>query len=348
MSKFKIVLIFLSIFTCVSFISIGYSSLNTNLSISGEVSVIPGELVRVSSVVLHTANDAYETNNMTYYDNVINFHPFFSNATSTLTYSVTITNYSGRDFILKDIDEILIDNIRISFRLDDFTYGTKISANSSVTFDLTLSCLGINQSGNLSIEFLFELFDFAPDIMQVLDGVKSSTEAYVKTGFFPSSESRIVLDFTFLGPRTDSVWLFSSRRAYQNQMFGIAWNYSESLLQFNNISYNLGSGGYRKDLRYTADISKDGLILNGTNYSDPPDTPWQGIFEFYIFANNEARTVRGHTNGQAIIHTLQIYESGVLVLDAIPVVLEDGEVVFWNNVTDQPLTNVGELIPIYQ
>ncbi len=345
----KIKLVFMIVLILgVLFISTGYAALNTNLSISGESSLITPRGIKIYSVELLSNNDSYERYSTTFSDDEIIFNPYLSSTVSNMVYEITIHNNTEEDYILKDVEELYVSNNNISFRLNDFMYGTTISSFSYVTFTMTLSSLRSNQTGNLNLKFIYELFEESPDIAQVLTGVKSSTNAYVKTGFFPSSESRIVLDFTFLGPRDVSTWLFSSRKAYLNQMFGIAWNSTESLLQFNNVSYNFGVNGYLPNTRYTADISKTGLILNGVNYSNPADTVWQGIFEFYIFANNEARWVRGHTNGQAIIHSLQIYESGVLVLDATPVVLDNGETVFFNNVTSQPLTNVGTLIPIYE
>ncbi len=284
--------------------------------------------------------------------------PTFSNSTATfntkityplgnVTYKVTITNNTPYQYRLKNIESVY-SNKYYGFRLSDFTYGTIIEPNSSVELTITLSSTISNQQGITNLKFNFEDVLLTPEVKTVLTGAKSSTNAYVKTGFFPSSESRIVLDFSFLGPRGNSTWLFSSRRAYKNQMFGIAWNYSESLLQFNDVSYNFGSSGYKTNVRYNADISKDGLLLDGVSYANPADTPWQGIFEFYMFANNEANNVRGHTNGQAIIHEVKIYESGILVLDAIPVELTDGTIVFWDQVNENALETIGELIPYYE
>ncbi len=301
----------------------------------------------ISSVNLVSLYNATEVESVVFDKSTITSNNWFQYSSSNALYEVTIKNDSPYDYIMRDIEETIY-NKNISFRLNDFTYGTTIPASSEVTFTITLSSLINNQTGKLGIRFLYNSPNEIPQIDTVLVGATSEVGTYIKTGFFPSSESKIIIDFTFNGPRGSSVWLFSSRRAYKNQMFGIAWNTTESLLQFHNVSYNLGSTGYQIGNRYVAEISKDALVLNGVTYSNPPDTVWVSIFEFYMFANNEARTVRGHTNGQATIHSAQIYESGVLVLDAIPVILETGEVVYWNNVNDLPLTNVGDLVPIYE
>ncbi len=301
---------------------------------------------KVTNISLLSQYNSYEISSPTFTNDKISIEGFLASTNATLIYEITIKNDSPYDYIMHDVIES-VSNTSLSFRFNDFTYGTTISAKSEVTFTMTVSSLYTNRSGTLDVTFLYKSPDEIPVVDKVLVGAKSTTGSYVKTGFFPSSDTRAVVEFTLVEPKSTSMWLFSSRRAYKNQMFGIAWNAPESLLQFNDVSYNLGATGYLVDVKYTADISKDGLLLNGQLYSNPSDTVWESIFELYMFANNEARTVRGHTNGTAVIHSVDIYENGVLVLEAIPVVLDSGETVYWNNVTNTPLTNVGTLTPVY-
>ncbi len=193
----------------------------------------------------------------------------------------------------------------------------------------------------------FNIIEDNDAIKTVLSGIKSTTGSYIKTGFNPSSNTRMVADFTFLGPRGTAVWLFSSRIAYANQMLGIAWNTTESLLQFDKVSYNLGKSAYKENTRHSIDLSKEALILDGVKYADPVDRTWQGANELYIFANNESGLVKGHTNGQAIMHASQVYDNGVLKLDLIPVETVGGEFTFYDKVSETLLENVGTFIPIY-
>ncbi len=184
-------------------------------------------------------------------------------------------------------------------------------------------------------------------IKEELVGIKSTTGSYIKTGFFPSSNTRMIVDFTFLGPKGESVWLFSSRKAYKNQMIGIAWNTTENLLQFNNISYNLGSTAYKQNVRHTIDLSKEAVKLDGVTYADPSDNVWQSTNELYIFANNQSGSAIGHTNGQGIINAAKIYENGVLILDLIPVETIGGEIGLYDKVSEQLLESIGTFTGIY-
>ncbi len=304
---------------------------------------------KIKIVGVSQTNRYYSTelSEPTFNENTAFFHVSSTYATSTISYDIVVQNATPYDYILKNIDDIF-SNSNQAFRLNNYTYGTTIPANSEITLSVTISSLRTNQTGRIELKLNFADAIETPEITEYLSGAKSTTGSYIKTGFFPSSESKIVVDFTFLSRHGASTWLFSSRRAYKNQMFGVAWNTTESLLQFDTVSYNLGPTGYKVGERYIAEISKEALILNGRTYANPPDTPWQSIFEFYMFANNEARTVRGHTNGQAVIHSAKIYESGVLVLDAKPVILESGETAYYNAVNNVVMETVGTLVPYYE
>ncbi len=102
------------------------------------------------------------------------------------------------------------------------------------------------------------------------------------------------------------------------------------------------------NVRYSAEISKDTLTLNGRHYYNPGDTSWNSIFELYLFANNEARLIKGHVNGTAIIHSIKLYENDILIIDAVPVELTNGEIAFYNKINNMPLETVGNLVGIYE
>ncbi len=197
-----------------------------------------------------------------------------------------------------------------------------------------------------TVNFVIEYDENA--IKEELVGIKSTTNSYIKTTFKPSNNTRIVSDFTFLGPRGTAVWLFSSRLAYKNQMIGIAWSTLESLLQFGNESYNLGKTAYKVNTRHKIDLSKSGLFLDDVYYTTPETKVWKGSNDLYIFANNQAGTAIGHNNGQAIMHSSQVYEDDILMLDLIPVETMSGEVGLYDKVSESLLENVGTFTPIYK
>ncbi len=328
--------------------SIGYSALNTELNISGEALVIHTQEVIVTDISFVSQYNGYEKYTAEMINNKATFFPHLNNIYATLKYSVTITNYTSENQVyLGFLEEY--SNKYLSFRIDGLSVGHVLAPRERITFTVTFSNLsGSQQSGSIGITFNFGYPDENSEIATVLTGATSTLESYVRTGFYPSVNSRFIVEFTMTEPRSVSTWIFSSRRAYQNQMFGVAFNTTESLLQFNTISYNLGATGFKYDVKHTADVSKNAMILDGRNYYDPPDTYWQSIFELYLFANNEGRWIRGHVNGTTIIHSIKLYENDVLIIDAVPVELTTGEVVFWNNVTNIALETVGSLVGIYE
>ncbi len=347
MKKNKIILLItLTLFLSISFMTIGYSAISSSLRISSNAVVLGEDNLEITNAQMIESSLAWENYNTNFDDLYITFHPNVSTPQAFIKYNITITNNSPVIYVYKGSEEIQLTNTNISYRLDGLPVGYIINPNESFTFEITINALRNNTVGTIELHLNFEPQLNIPTYEMHLSGAKSSIDSYVRTGIYPSSQTKIELSFTFLGPRGDSAWLFSSRRAYQNQMFGIAWNTTESLLQYYNVSYNLGSNGYKTGQTHIVEISKAGLIMNGKNYYDPTDIEWNSDFELYMFANNEARNVRGYTNGQAAIHYLKIYQNDVLVLDAIPVTIEGGVVAFWDKVNNTPLETIGSLIAV--
>ncbi len=232
-----------------------------------------------------------------------------------------------------------------NYSISDGTISCTIeNANGLAVGDYTSTCTLTGGNGlKVSESVKFTIYEDLDAIKREINGVVSTNGSYVITDFKPSSKSRIEMDFTFLGPRGESVWLFSSRIAYANQMFGIAWNTTESLLQYNKVSYNLGRTAYSENIRHSIDISKDAMILDGVKYVDPSDDVWNGIYDLYIFANNQKGVDIGHNNGQAIIHSFKIYENNVLVMDVVPVETVGNEFALYDKLNDEILETIGTL-----
>ncbi len=283
---------------CISimFISIGYSALNTNLTISGTALVTPiNNNIYIEDIVLNSfpSTSASEKSPSLFEDTTSTFYPYLSNASATINYSVTIVNNTNINQVYSGFNESY-SNKNLTFRIDGLSVGKILLPGERITFVVTIAnFVNYSSTGSLSIEYLFNTQQDIPTVKQYLTGVTSTTNSYVRTGFYPSSNSKVIVDYTLTTNKSSSMWLFSSRRAYQNQMFAIAWNSTESLLQFHTTSYNLGAQGFVPNVRYSAQIDKNGLILNGRNYYNPSDTVWSSVYELYLFANNEGRWIRG-------------------------------------------------------
>ncbi len=336
--------------------SIGYSALNTSLNISGNVKIMPNKKLEIINATLTNNYLSNEISNTTYEDTKITFNTNITSTSGIITYDITIKNNTNDDYIYNGLKEILVTNKYLSTRIDNLILGTTLKSGEEITFKLSLSSFYNNQTGISNLLFDFVLASDIPSIEGAtpLAGATTTTNSYVKTGIYPTNNTKVIINFTIIESKTTAVWLFSSRRAFKNQMFGIAYGSydgspinQENLLQFNDISYNFGATGFPSNKVIKAEISKNGLYLNDVLYSDPDDTEWHSIYELYLFANNEAKWIRGYIDGKAVIHNIEIYENDKLILDAKPVILTNGDVAFINYITNTPLITVGSLTPIY-
>ncbi len=76
-------------FVCILFMSIGYASLNTELTISGEAVVTAPTGIKITNIsLLSSEGDAYVTYNPTYTDNISNISASLPNQNSKITFII--------------------------------------------------------------------------------------------------------------------------------------------------------------------------------------------------------------------------------------------------------------------
>ncbi len=151
--KFLIVLV---IFISISFMTIGYSALSTNLLISGNTQVKPGGKIYISSIRLVETNDASETYNATITDSTTNISMSVPSANSTFTYEVTITNTTDQYYYLSKINELINNSEGIYFLMDLYLYDD-FAPNSETTFKIIYNGtkVPIDSELKLNLEYIF-------------------------------------------------------------------------------------------------------------------------------------------------------------------------------------------------
>ena len=146
LSKKGIIPIFVVILTILTIlISVGYSALNQNLSVSGEAFLRSKGNVRISRIEMSNAeNDGYETYNPEYSKKGTKTYSTLSNKNSTITYTVQITNTTGAKYTVSSI-EISNTNSNVSCTpnitkgsiieagISDFTIEVKYNGTESLT-----------------------------------------------------------------------------------------------------------------------------------------------------------------------------------------------------------------------
>ncbi len=148
-----IIPIFVVILTILTIlISVGYSALNQNLSVSGEAFLRSKGNVRISRIEMSNAeNDGYETYNPEYSKKGTKTYSTLSNKNSTITYTVQITNTTGAKYTVSSI-EISNTNSNVSCTpnitkgsiievgISDFTIEVKYNGTDSLTESIEDVC----------------------------------------------------------------------------------------------------------------------------------------------------------------------------------------------------------------
>ncbi len=163
------VLLSVFVFVSILFISVGYSALNTDLSISGEALVgVKGEIY-VSSIVLVNSTNATENISPTFTDSTTNIGVNVTGASSTFTYEITITNDSDAPYHLSSINELNNSETGPYFLFDLYLYD-EFPPNSVTTFQLIYEpgAAPANSNFFLSLEYVFTLGGIYKD--PLLDG----------------------------------------------------------------------------------------------------------------------------------------------------------------------------------
>ncbi|MCI8394069.1 MAG: hypothetical protein HFH86_01130 [Bacilli bacterium] len=153
---------FLVLFSSLSIIgmSIGFSALNTELSISGDAYVRVDEEIRITDLkMLEAINGAYETYNSKYSKDTNSMFVTLPNNNSTMTYQVTIVNKSSLNYKLKDILEESNTNSNISYEIIHISMNDRIESNSTITFQIKVTSRLDNQKTAIVLKYLFEIAD---------------------------------------------------------------------------------------------------------------------------------------------------------------------------------------------
>ena len=130
-------------------LSIGYSALNTDLSISGEAYVRVPSDVRITNISLIDISNGKEIYNSKYSKEATNMFISLPNKDSYAIYEVTITNSSNKRYKLEDI----VFNYDVSYELDGIGKNEILLENSKTVFKVKI--YGEFSLENLSIHYKF-------------------------------------------------------------------------------------------------------------------------------------------------------------------------------------------------
>lgn len=207
---------FIIMLVCVSLISIGYSALNTTLSISGTATARAKSDIRVKNITLKsTSNHGSEVYNSRYSKENTITSVSLPNETSTVTYTVTIHNYSNITYMLQDIQTIEDSNADITFNYSNDIIGDDIPKGEDMTFDITFTgSTSENKVKTLILKYIFvenNKYLFYEKVLAdnvVTDGKPDFSSTNTSTGAFYKSTDNFGTTYYFRGNVTNNYVLF--------------------------------------------------------------------------------------------------------------------------------------------
>lgn len=154
-------------------ITVGYSALNTELSISGDAYVRVNEDIRITDLkMVEATNGAYETYNNKYSKDTTNVFVTLPNENSTITFQVTVENRLKQNFILKEIKQLIKTNPNIQYELIGINVNN-IYKENKLTFSIKLSYIEkMTSSDNkeiLNLQWVFQIIESLPLDDLILD-----------------------------------------------------------------------------------------------------------------------------------------------------------------------------------
>ena len=128
----KYLIILIVFITCL--FSVGYSALNKELNISGELTYRPDDKVRIINFLPNPEGSA---NNMTiqyadYSKREVKIGCTPSDLTATVTYDVTVENKTNYIYVISEIEKVGSGNI--TYELVDYKIGQPIGKGEKLTF----------------------------------------------------------------------------------------------------------------------------------------------------------------------------------------------------------------------
>ena len=177
MLRFKVPLIYLSIFLAIIFTSYGYAALNTDLSISGETYVRVDKDIRITNInVVSSENQGYETYNSKYSKDTTSMFTTLPNNNSSVTYEITVKNKSSDRYILSDLIESTYSNKNIKYELIGLKVNDIIDGKEERKFKIKLTTNNNDQICDLVLNYKFEKVYKTTLIMKNLNSDTLSVE----------------------------------------------------------------------------------------------------------------------------------------------------------------------------
>lgn len=167
----KFNLFFIILLVCISVISVGYSALNSTLTISGNATARAKSDIRIIAIkATRLENGAYEKTSPRYTKHTTQIDSTLPNPNSIIEYTITIKNYSNKqyEFVSKDVEQ---SNEGITPSMIGLAEGKIFEPGEEVTFvikEMYTEGQSENHDSNILVKYNFQEYVPEPEVTTTL------------------------------------------------------------------------------------------------------------------------------------------------------------------------------------
>ncbi len=348
-------LITILIFISVLFMSVGYSSFNENLMISGDVIVQVPPDIKITDVRLFSSeNGGYSTYNPNFTNYTSSIGITLPNSNSTVTLIVEVTNETSDYYHLNEILENINNNSNIKYEIKDkeIIYFHPASVTEiEITFSYDVFST-TNQSIDLNLNYEFKKIKY-----KNLEYITYSGYEYINTGLFNTGDYIFETEFNqtaYNRNHTDGSiggWIISGRTIGTHSLGVFVGNYgvynsygAGTIARQPNIALNSGWHTLYFS-RFTHTIDNNNYVVNG-KILIPEEYITEiriggGTGGYYSSSVPDTRHFIGHMKEVKITNA----DGGEILRYYVPAEIIEGpnigEVGYWDIITNEFYANSG-------
>lgn len=238
---------------------------------------------------------------------------------------------------------------------DGTAVGITLPSDITNVDKITINFLGSNDVVDIDDKPIKELSKDTEWIFQFVPGpklpsgyteleyIQSSGTQYIDTGFKPTGNTRVVVDFLAYNQTTAQQCIFGSRPGASGR-FTLFTGYSTASLQ---VDYNTAMSLAVQDVEISGlDLTKrvnismsNKLVIDGTTVSSTAIKSFTSTYDMYLFANNNIGVVQ--LPSSLNLYSCAIYNDNTLVRNFVPCKNPKGVVGLYDSVNSQFYQNAG-------
>jgi hypothetical protein len=166
--------------------------------------------------------------------------------------------------------------------------------------------------------------------------IQTSGSQYIKSGFTPNQDTRVVCELEFAPTSSSSQYIFGSRTSASANQFGVRGTSSGYQMKYSSADGSTTSG--TTSGRFTMDCNKNTFTLAGTTFTETY-AKFTCPGEMYVFALYNNGVAYGFATAK--LYYMKIYDNGVLVRYYKPCLDPDGVACLYDEVNAEYVYNAG-------